>query len=201
MSDETSQDTGKRSRQARTKRDFIDGNGQIVDSMEKSAGARVGVLSDDGKTVLQSFDYVQGKNPFADLFFANMGFHTKAGNVINTVINNDKEPGDASTACETLAEFLEDVYAGVWAERTGGGPAKIDRDKLAEAVVQAMIETGRLKADDAAGIGEKRQVAREKMDSDRKWLATVRKQPNVARLYAQLVGAREISADEAFAGL
>ena len=169
-----------------SKRSFLTANGGEAEKMEESAGARYTLLGEGGG----DFDYVYGQNPTADKFYANFGFHTKIGNVANTVLNNKEDPGTPADAAGAIKEFMDGVTNGVWAERTGGVGAKIDLDALAGAVVAAAESKGRSDLD-------VREV-REKLESDKALVRKVRQVPDIAAEYNKRVG-KVVSLDEAMA--
>lgn len=174
-----------------SKRDYLDASGEVTKDMESAAGGRYAL--EGGK----AFDYIFGKSVDTDRMFAIFGFHTKVGNVANSVLNNKDAPGDMATAGDAIAEFLDLLEGGAWTNPSAGGFAKIDRDKLAEAIFAVAVATGKAQASDTAY----RDRARAKLESDKKFLATVRKVDAIAKEYARLVGAQEISVDDALAGL
>lgn len=114
-----------------SERTFIDASGVEVDKMELATGARY-TLVQAGKT----FDIQLGTAGEANTMFAIFGFWTKVGNVVNTVLNNDKEPGTVDDAAEEIAAFIDSVQQGVWRESTGTlrGP-KYDTDILSVALL------------------------------------------------------------------
>ena len=69
--------------------------------------------------------------------FAQFGFVTKVGNVVNSVLNGD-EPGTIDDAAADVQEFLEAIAKGQWREPGEGrarGP-KFDKDVLASVLYE-----------------------------------------------------------------
>jgi len=158
-----------------SQRDFIDSQKNVVDKVEDAAGARYTL-----KATNAAFDYVYGVDPVADRYFAIFGFHTKIGNVANTVLNDKDSPGDAAAAGDSIQEFLALVADGKWAERAPGGVgAKIDKDALCNAIVTVAQAQG--KEVDQAAI-------RQKLEDEPAFVRTARQVPAIAQEYAKLTG-------------
>jgi hypothetical protein len=169
-------------------REFLKADGSIADRMEESDGARYTLLDPAGN---HDLDYIFGKNPNADKWFANFGFHTKVGNVANTVLNDKDEPGTPSEAANAIREFLAGIASGIWAaERTGGVAQRIDKDALAGSIV-AVAE--------AAGKVADYQKIRDKLESDPQYVRAARQVPAVATEYATRVGKPAKSVDDLLA--
>jgi hypothetical protein len=125
--------TATAKRKAVSKRSFLDKSGAEADSMNDATGGRYTLLNPEGNV---DFDYQFGVDPELDRACAIFGFHTKVGNVANTVLNDKDEPGSPADAAEMIRDFLAKAKTGVWAERTGGGgESRIDKDALAGAIV------------------------------------------------------------------
>lgn len=125
-----------------SKRAFLMTDGSEAERIEEAAGGRYTLLGTTGGE--KHFD-VQLGNPgqFATMC-AIFGFHTKVGNVANTVLNDKDEPGTPDDAATAIAEFIQSAQAGTWAERaTGGVGAKIDKQALAGAIVEVAATRGK----------------------------------------------------------
>lgn len=144
-------------------RDFLAG-GAVVDKMEEADGARYTLKgAKDGTFDLQ---VPAGTDPQVAMY-AIFGFHTKIGNVANSVLNNKDNPGDADDAADAIREFMALVKEGNWTQ-PGKGPqgAKVDRDKLAGALVEAYADAGQTKdyatvrdwLEDAANVRKARKI-------------------------------------------
>jgi len=126
-------------RQKVSSRDFIDANGQPVDKIELATGARYALVKRTGGTDDKpeyanehEFDVQLGEAGKPATMYAIFGAWTKLGNVANSVLNDDKEPGTIDDAADEIAAFIKSVESGVWREAGDGaarGP-KYDNDVL-----------------------------------------------------------------------
>lgn len=172
----------KAKRKTVSKREFIGVNGGEVDKIEEATGARYTLLGEGG----ESFEAEFGDAGSFTTMCAIFGFHTKVGNVANTVLNGE-EAGTPAMASDEIRDFIEKAREGVWAERTGGVGARIDKDALAGAVV-AVAEAKGKKAD--------YQTIRDRLESDTAYLKLVRQVGDVAMEYARRVGRSTKSIDD-----
>jgi hypothetical protein len=122
-----------------SEREYLNSAGDTVDSVEKATGARYSLGSgkgDDFKAT-KSWDYQFGAPGAVATMFAIMGWHTKLGNVANTVLNDKENPGTLAQAAAEIDEFVSGAEQGKWAERTGGGGGlRYDPEKMAQAIAQ-----------------------------------------------------------------
>lgn len=157
-----------------SKRLFLNDAGDEVEKIEEATGGRYVLLSPSGNKAL---DYKFGANPAKDRQFAVFGFHTKIGNVVNTVLNDKDEPGSPDDAHKEAETWLA---GDVWAERAAGGVgARIDKDALAAAIVAVATAAG--KSPDPLAI-------RQKLEDDPVFVRTARQVPDIANEYATRVG-------------
>lgn len=202
MADETGStdeaDTSKSSRKQVSKRAFLAADGSEAERIEEAAGARYTLLGSSGKadgTDAKHFD-VQFGNPGSFVTMcAIFGFHTKVGNVANTVLNDKEDPGTPDDAATAISEFISQARdAGIWAERSAGGVgAKIDKDALAGAIVEVAAAAGKTVAYDQV-----RQWLEEGRPADaatgrpamtaQAYTRASRQVPDVAAAYATRVG-------------
>lgn len=174
---DTESSPAKRERKEVSSRDFLDTAGNVVDKIEEATGARY-TLKETG----QNFDMQFGEAGKPGTMFAIFGFHTKVGNVVNTVLNDKNEPGDATDAGASATEFLTLIQQGKWAERAAGGAAvRIDKDALANAIVTVAQNSTPPKQVDQAAI-------RQKLEDDPTFVRTARQVPAIAQEYAKLTG-------------
>lgn len=166
----------KPSRKQVSKRGFLKADGTEAERMEEAQGARYTLLDPAGN---HDLDYQFGKDPNADKWFAIFGYHTKIGNVANTVLNDKDDPGTPTDAAAAIKEFLTQVAAGTWAERTGGVAIRIDKDALAASIVTVAESKG--KTADYAKI-------RQKLEEDPQYVRAARQVTEVAAEYAKRVG-------------
>jgi hypothetical protein len=98
----------------------------------------------------RSIEYVFGTNPAADKAFANFGFHTKIGNVTNTVRNDKDSPGTPDDEADAAEEFFATLNdSGQWREPSESGPRgpKYDDGILAAVSYNAFAAKGTAKGD------------------------------------------------------
>jgi len=160
-----------------SKRAYLDKAGEECDKIEQASGARYTLLGDGGK----SFDMQFGEPGKFAVMCAIFGFHTKVGNVANTVLNDKDNPGTPAEAADAIEEFISTAQSGTWAERTGGVGIVIDKDALAGAVIEVAKAAGKATDSDYARI-------RQRMEEDKAYVKTVRQVPEVATEYAKRVG-------------
>jgi hypothetical protein len=169
--------TATAKRKAVSKRSFLDKSGAEADSMNDATGGRYTLLNPEGNV---DFDYQFGVDPELDRACAIFGFHTKVGNVANTVLNDKDEPGSPADAAEMIRDFLAKAKTGVWAERTGGGgESRIDKDALAGAIVA--VATAQGASPDYAKI-------RQRLEDEPAYVRKARQVPEVATEYNTRVG-------------
>lgn len=125
-------------------RDYIDASGNTVDRIEQATGARYSLGRKEGEEfkILKSFDAQIGQPGTLSTMCGILGFHTKAGNVANTVLNDKDAPGSLDDAASAIAEWVSDANSGKWSERVGGGGGlRYDPVAMAEAIAKAKGET------------------------------------------------------------
>lgn len=167
-----------------SKRDYLKADGTVADKIEESAGARYTLLDTAGN---HDFDELFGDPGKFETMCAIFGFHTKVGNVANTVLNDKDDPGTPTDAAQAIREFIAAAKAGTWAERSGGVAVRIDKDKLAGAIVSVAESKGKT-AD--------YQKIRDKLESDPQYVRAARQVPEVATAYAAAVGKAPKSVDD-----
>lgn len=172
-----------------SRRDYLMADGSVADKIESANGARYTLLNSDG-TDAESFDEIFGEPGNFVTMNAIFGFHTKIGNVANTELNDKDEPGTPADAAVAIREFIAAAKTGTWAERTGGVAVRIDKDKLAGAIVTVAESEGK-KAD--------YQKIRDKLESDPQYVKAARQVPAVADAYARAVGKVAKSVDDLLA--
>lgn len=129
-------------REKRSERAFINAEGKEVERMEQATGARytLGSGTSENFAAVRSFDIQLGEAGSPATMYAVFGFHTKIGNVANTVLNDKDEPGTVEDAAASIEEFMASVGGGVWREAGEGGVRgpKYDNAILAEALVRVL---------------------------------------------------------------
>lgn len=172
------------SRKKVSTRDFLNTSGEVVERIEEATGARYTLLGDGGKP----FDKQFGQAGTPGVMFAIFGFHTKVGNVANTVLNDKEEPGTPADAAAAIDEFIKLADEGKWAERAAGGVgARIDKDALAAAVVAVAQKNGQQK--DLVQV-------REKLEDNPGLVRTLRQNADIAAEYNSRVGKTAKPTDE-----
>ena len=173
---ETAATENKSSRVARAIREFIDTDGNKVEDKIDAKGARYTMRSNN-----RSAEMFFAANP-QTFALAALGFVTKVGNVVNTVVNGPDQGSD-DDAMDAVDEFIEQLNGGVWREKVEGvGTARIDKDALARAIVE-------VKPQDHAKV-------RERLENDPAFVRKVRQHTKVRELYEQYVGKPSVSDDD-----
>lgn len=139
---DTDTDTNEKpSRKQVSKRSYLLQDGSEAERIEEATGARYTLLGGADGNI--DFDQQFGEAGKLETMCAIFGFHTKVGNVANTVLNDKQDPGTPDDAADAIREFLSSASGGTWAERTGGVAVRIDKDALAGAVVDAFAAAGK----------------------------------------------------------
>lgn len=186
----------KRERKTVSKRTFLGG-----EKIEEAKGARYTLLDPNGN---HDLDYTFGQNSAFDRMCAIFGFHTKIGNVANTVLNDKDEPGTPADAAQSIREWMTAAMSAnpQWAERSAGGVgSRVDRDALAGAFVTVVQSEGKITAEQAdATYATVRQRLEdgypEKSLTAAQYMNAIRKQPAVAAEYLRRVGKEAKSIDD-----
>jgi hypothetical protein len=163
-----------------SKRLYIDPQGGECERIEEATGARYILLAPGGNV---DFDLQCGPAGKIVTMAAIMGFHTKVGNVANTVLNDKDEPGTPDDAAQAIREFIakaSDANDPQWAERGAGvAGSRIDKDALAAAIITVA---------EAAGKTPDYQKIRDRLENEPQYVRAARQVPDVAREYATRVG-------------
>lgn len=175
-----------------SERFYIGPDNVKVDKIEEASGARYVLLDPQGA---HTFDMQLGEAGKISTMLAVMGFHTKIGNVANSIINDKDAPGTASEAAAAVKDFLDGLEKGTWAERTGG-VVRWDNEKLADAFIEWLTNEGK------TAPARERVLARlqSEGDADMAWAKSVRNNPPVVTIYKRLVGAVVRTADDLLSG-
>jgi hypothetical protein len=136
-------------KQKRSDRYFIDLNGDEVDRMEQATGAGYQLVNADGSEV-KAWEYQSGlpAGNIVTMHFI-LGWWTKLGNVVNTIVNDKSDPGTLDDAALAVTEHIDNCGKGIWREVTEGvarGP-KYDKDILAGALLAVLTASGKAKGD------------------------------------------------------
>ncbi len=131
-------------RAAIAKREWIDDTGKHTPDRTKAVGARYTYLK-SGNSLERKF----GAAGDPGTMCAVMGWLTKVGNIVNSVVNADDYDGTTDPMTEATA-WDGDLGAGVWREPSEGGAArgpKYDKDTLAGALLATLTAKGIAKGD------------------------------------------------------
>lgn len=166
-----------------SKRTWIDADGNKVEDINSALGGRYELLVSGGESIPFTF-YPQTDNP-ATRFTSIFGFFTKVGNEVNAVVNDKTEPGSVQDAAKNVEAFLKSIDEGKWPEREGGPGARVDRGKLAMAIVAYFSGQLDIKPkatrDDLTPPG-----VEEKLNDNDKLVAQYRAIPAIAAEYRRL---------------
>lgn len=125
------------------------------------------------------------------LMFAIFGGKTLATNVTSGLRNKkdaagNKIPVSAQLQHDEVVERFSHIRAGKWYDRTREpGAPRVDKDKLAEAILATMLERGTATAENRDTVLAER---RKRLDTDAKYMADCRAHPTIAEKYNALVG-------------
>lgn len=187
--------TPEKSRTKIADRDWIDANGAPVENEKDATAARYTLFSPEkfgAENVGKSATFTPKTDDVATRMCAIMGALTLMGNIANTWLT---EKGEKSASpIDDINERFQLIMTGEWADRTGSGVgAKVDKDALALAIVEAAIADGKAAPD----VGK----VRAKLESDPTWGRAVRQNAKVAAKYAEAIGKSVKSLDELMTGL
>lgn len=144
------------------------------------------VIPGDGK----AYSYQIPGPGTRDGMLAGFGALTLMGNITNTWMG---DKGDkAATAYDAISDRFTLLESGVWIDRTAQVGARVDKPKLAEAIVNVAARKGQQK--DLAAILAK-------LEADAEFTKAVRANPEFAAEYATIMGRTVKSSDELLAGL
>jgi hypothetical protein len=177
-------------------RDWINDAGEVVEE-EQATGVRYKFLgrTKDGITEVASGKsfavYFRDLAPAALNMGCGMGLLTRFGNLTNTWLT-DKSTDRAPFPEDLMASTIALMNSGQWIDRTGTTGPRVDRDALAQAIV-----------DQAESLGRALPLAavRQRLEDQPDWLRAMKDKPEVASRYNSLVGKASKSFDELFAGL
>lgn len=169
---------------------LLTADGSEAESEEQAQGVRYKLL-ENGKTFTWNWSEA---NDSEKIMLACFGAKTLATNVTSAARNNKKNPANAEQQFTELEERFALIRGGQWVDRTREpGAPRVDRDKLAAAIVQVMLKGGKITADqESATLQEKR----ERLDSDAAYLTMARQIPAVAEAYNELTGRATATVDQ-----
>jgi len=139
-------------KEKRSIRDYLGTDGKVVANAEIATGARFTLVEAEGEDYkpIKAWDQQMGPAGTLPTMCATLGFHTKLGNVANTVLNDKDAPGSLKDAAEAIDAFIAAASATppVWAERgAGAGVQRYDAETMLACIKQV---TGKDRSDRAA---------------------------------------------------
>lgn len=160
---------------------FIGQDGKEVESIDVATGARYRLVAGG---VNREFDVQLGDAGKPATMLAIFGAHTKFGNVVNTILNDAKEPGSPEDAGAELEAFIDGLNDGKWREPSEGGAraAKYDNAILAF-VLHAIL-----------GAAAKGDVAhyQQRLEEDKSYRAKVVARDDIKAAYWQEMAKRGV---------
>lgn len=175
---------------------LINANGSPVENEEEATGISYKQLA-TGETFTYQTGGEAGK---ALTMLAVFGAKTLATNEASQVRNNPKGAGSDAEQMQAIKDRFAMIEAeGKWVDRTREGVgAKVDKDKLAGAIIEVLTAQGKITDADSGTMYAK---VRQKLEDDPKYQATARNVPGVPEAYAKAMGRQTRTVDELVAGL
>lgn len=173
------------------KHELLDATGNLVDEEESATGIRYTLLANG-----QSFDFQSGltageRNTMICVF----GAKTLATNESSAMRNSTKGAATPDEQIDAVRERFALLETGKWVDRTREGVgAKIDLDRLANAICNVMVAEG--KYTEAQVQSEKLAATRAKLEDDKVFARKARQHPPFAAEYAKLGGAATVTVDD-----
>jgi hypothetical protein len=165
---------------------LIGADGVVVESEEDADGIKYDLI---GGSKPFTWNYSQANEAERKLL-AIFGAKTLATNETSQIRNGAKTKGDpvpgADEQIGAVAERFALLRAGQWVDRTREGAAvRIDKDALAEAIIQVMLAAGKITDDQ---VGDTKAAKRQQLEDDPTYMRKARQVPEVATAYARIVG-------------
>jgi hypothetical protein len=190
---ETGNDTATTGKRRQAKHELVDAQGNVLgdDGTEVEAhGIRYTLLALTEKP----FTYIYGQNADADRMLACFGAKTLCTNETSAARNNDKGEASPAEQMDAVVDRFSLLATGQWVDRTGGVGAKINKDALAEAICQQLVEDGKA-TNEQIEQGYKAKV-RAKLEDDAVYARKSRTHNGVAAKYAAIVGRSSATTDD-----
>lgn len=175
---------------------LVNANGEVVEDEELATGISYKQVASGDTFVWQVPDAVPG-SPATML--AIFGAKTLATNESSQIRNNPKGGGSDAEQMQAIRDRFGLIETGKWVDRTREGVgARVDKDKLAEAIVSVLVADGKVPDDQAPAFIAK---VRAKLESDAGYLRTSRTVPGVNDAYARLMGRGGKTTDDLLASI
>lgn len=173
------------------KHELLDASGGVVEDEESATGIRYTLLGNG-----QTFDWQSGQTAGSELaMIAVFGAKTLATNTSSGLRNSTKGEATPDEQMDAVRERFALIKTGKWLDRTREGVgAKIDLDRLANAICNVQVAEGRYTEADVQN--EKLAKTRQKLDEDKAWARKARQHPPFAAEYARLGGAAAVTVDD-----
>jgi hypothetical protein len=162
---------------------LIDSGKNVVDQEESANGIRYTLLENG-----EVFDWLYDEaTELERTLLAIFGAKTLATNETSQA-RNSKTGATADEQIAAVRDRFALIRGGQWVDRTreGVGGARVNRDQLAEAICQVLVDNKK-KTQQEIDDGYKATV-RQRLEDDAEWLAKMRKFPPVAAAYALIAG-------------
>jgi hypothetical protein len=173
------------------KHSLLDEQGNVVENETEATGIRYTQVA-TGDT----FDYQITEA--AKMMLAVFGAKTLATNEASQVRNNPKGGGSNSEQMEAIKNRFALLDQGEWVDRTREGGAAIDKDTLGSAIVEIMIQDGKITEDKRADAYDQ---VRQRLEEDEAYVKIARQHPRVTAEYAKLKGRTVKTTDDLMAAL
>jgi hypothetical protein len=200
----------KPSRDRVAKHEYLDAEGNVVESEEAAEGYRYSMDGDDADNPLVFEWYWAEANPIEQRMVAIFGVKTLATNESSQLRNNLKYKTKAADGSwvysdeasqENQMAAVKDRFAFMrkdppqWMDRTREGPAvRIDKQALAEALCEVLVREGK-KTQADIDQGHLSKVI-QKFEDDPSFVKKARSVPAVQEAYAKRIGRATASLDD-----
>ena len=177
-------DTDDEKREKVASHEFIDANGVEVEETETATGYRYTLVARPSDPFVWQWEKA---NDAERRMLALFGAKTLATNETSQIRNAKKNKGLDTTDEQLLAlrDRFKMVNEGQWVDRTREGGIRVDKAKLAAAIVQVLMDLGKItKADEGNVYATKLKELEENPD----YLRKSRQVAEVAAAYAALMG-------------
>lgn len=167
------------------KHSLLDAAGNVVEEMEQATGIRYQDIA-SGDT----FDYQLKANSDGLRMGALFGFRTLATNEASAARQKD---GDSKDQMAAIRERFALIDTGVWVDRTREGGPRLDQAVLATAVINVMVEGGKVQETER---GARYAKLLENWAQDPKKATLAHSVPQVRDEYAKLTGKTSRTIDD-----
>lgn len=167
------------------KHSLLDSAGNTVEEMEQATGIRYQDIQ-SGNT----FDYQLKANSDALRMFAIFGARTLATNEASAARQKDATGGEQLAAIQERFALID---SGTWVDRTREGGPRIDQSVLADAVMEVMVQAGKVAAEESSAKREKLLAS---WAADPKKVGVAHSVPAVRDRYTALVGKTARTVDD-----